>query len=322
MIAIGLAAHRVEAIPFLKNLIADHAVIILEEPPHLFFQAMLEGKISIPAYLEETELSFPIYSERAYHLLQDFYKQGKFIIQIEPYLAKLNEIYELLEKGMKPADLKLQPEMKSVYEAENITFAALLNYYQSMNKTFEETIQAVLDFASHDAQRIKLRDQMRAEAITDFIRENRFQDKTIYIEAGYIHFSLHVALLKRKNAHQHNVRQVFTLAEPSRNLSYRQWGRAVDFISPPGDLLTLHYMFRGKINDALGRLLAARSLIYVSLLTKEELLPTQEQPTPHLAEEVRLKAFVDKLDYKTCKAIFNRIKTLPTAVARKILRLL
>lgn len=81
-------------------------------------------------------------------------------------------------------------------------------------------------------------------------------------------------------------------------------------------------MFRGKFNDALGRLLAARSLIYVSLLTKEELLPTQKQPTPHLAEEVRLKAFVDKLDYTACETIFSRVKTLPTAEARKMLRLL
>ncbi len=69
-------------------------------------------------------------------------------------------------------------------------------------------------------------------------------------------------------------------------------------------------MFRGKFNEALRKLLAARSLIYVSLLTKEELLPTQEQPTPHLAEEVRLKAFVDKLDYEACASLFKRIKTL------------
>ncbi|MDQ7837531.1 MAG: hypothetical protein RDU59_03440 [Thermodesulfobacteriota bacterium] len=322
MITIGLSAHRAEAIPFLKNVFARSDVIILEEPPHPSFQTMLEGEIPIPGYLEQTDPSFPIYSGQIYHLLQDCYRRGKLVTQIEPYLAKLNEIHESVEKGLKPADLTHQPETKAVYDAENMTFGALLNYYQSVDKTFAETTWAVMDFASRDAQRIKLRDQMRAEAITDFIRENRFQDKTIYIEAGYIHFALRAALLKIKNAHQHNVKQVFILAEPSRNLSYKQGGRAVDFISPPGDLLTLHYMFRGKFNEALGKLLAARSLIYVSLLTKEELFPTQEQPTPHLAEEVRLKAFVDKLDYKACETIFSRIKNLPTAEAQKMLRLL
>lgn len=243
------------------------------------------------------------------------------VTQIEPYLAKLNEIHESVEKGLKPADLTHQPETKAVYDAENMTFGALLNYYQSVDKTFAETAQAVMDFASRDAQRIKLRDQMRAEAIISFIRTNRLQEKFIYIEAGYIHFALRPAFLKRQEEHRHQARQVFILAEPSRNLSYRQGGRAVDFISPPGDLLTLHYMFRGKFNEALGKLLAARSLIYVSLLTKEELLPTQEQPTPHLAEEVRLKAFVDKLDYKACETIFCQVKTLPIAEARKMLRL-
>ncbi|MEW6326245.1 MAG: hypothetical protein AB1487_01430 [Thermodesulfobacteriota bacterium] len=307
MITIGLSAHRVEAIPFLKNVFAESDVIILEEPPQPSFQAMLEGETPIPAYLEQTDPAFPIYSERAYHLLQNCHREGKTVIQIEPYLEKLNEIQARLEKGFKPADLTHQPETKAVYNAENMTFGALLNYYQSVDKTFAETTQAVMDFASQDAQRIKLRDQMRAEAITSFIRKNSLHEQSIYIEAGYIHFALRPAFLKRQEGHRHQVRQVFVLAEPCRQLSYRQWGRTVDFISPPGDLLTLHYMFRGKFNDALGRLLAARSLIYVSLLTKEELLPTQGQPTPHLAEEVRLKAFVDKLDYKACETIFKRM---------------
>jgi len=322
MITIGLSAHRAEAIPFLKNVFARSDVIILEEPPHPSFQAMLEGEILIPGYLEQTDPSFPIYSGQIYYLLQDCYRRGKLVTQIEPYLAKLNEIHESVEKGLKPADLTHQPETKAVYDAENMTFGALLNYYQSVDKTFAETTQAVMDFASRDAQRIKLRDHMRAEAIISFIRTNRLQEKSIYIEAGYIHFALRPAFLKRQEEHRHQARQVFVLAEPCRQLSYRQWGRAVDFISPPGDLLTLHYMFREKFSDAPARLLAARSLIYVSLLTKEELLPTDENSTPHLAEEIKLKAFVGKLDYKACEAIFSRIKTLPTAVARKMLRLL
>lgn len=281
---------------------------------------MLKGEIPIPAYLEQIDLSFPIYSERIYHLLQGCYRQGKLVAQIEPYLTKLNEIHELIEKGSKSTDLTHQPETKAVYEAENMAFEALLNYYQSVDKTFAETTQAVMNFASQDAKRIRLRDKMRAEAVAHFIEEKEFQKKSIYVETGYIHFALRPALLKRQEVHRQKVRQVFILKKPCRHLSYRQWGRAVDFISPPGDLLTLHYMFRGKFNDALGRLLAARSLIYVSLLTKEELLPTQEQPTPHLAEEVRLKAFVDKLDYNACEAILKRIKALPSAEAQKILQ--
>ncbi|HED00811.1 MAG TPA: hypothetical protein ENN18_10590 [Proteobacteria bacterium] len=321
MITIGLSAHRAEAIPFLKNVFARSDVIILEEPPHPSFQAMLEGEIPIPDYLEQIDLSFPIYSERIYHLLQGCYRQGKLVAQIEPYLTKLNEIHESIEKGSKPTDLTHQPETKAVYEAENMAFEALLNYYQSVDKTFAETTQAVMNFASQDAKRIRLRDKMRAEVITQFVQKNNLQEKSIYVEAGYIHLALRPALMKRPDNHLHIIKQVFILAGPCRNLSYRQWGRSVDFISPPGDLLTLHYMFREKFNDALGRLLAARSLIYVSLLTKEELLPTQEQPTPHLAEEVRLKAFVDKLDYKACETIFSRVKALPTAEARKVLRL-
>jgi hypothetical protein len=131
MITIGLSAHRVEIIPFLKNIFTESDVIILEEPLYPSFHTMLEGEIPIPAYLEQIDLSFPIYSERIYHLLQGCYRQGKLVAQIEPYLAKLNEIHELIEKGSKPTALAHQSETKAVYNAENMTFGALLNYYQS-----------------------------------------------------------------------------------------------------------------------------------------------------------------------------------------------
>lgn len=321
MITIGLSAHRVEAIPFLQDLMASHEVIVLEEPPQPSFPAILEGKFLISNYLRVTEPSFPIYSEKVYHLLQRYHQKGGLIIQVEPYLEKLSEIHCQIEEGLKPAEQAMQPEMKAVYDAENMAFGALLHYYQSADKTFEETTRAVMEFAASDAKRIKLRDQMRAEAITDLIRKNNWQEKAIYIEAGYIHFALRPALAARQEAHGHKVRQVFVLAKPCCHLSYKQWKRAVNFILPPGDLLTLHHMFRGRIDEKLGRLLAARSLIYVSLLTKEELLPTNACPTPHLEEEIKLKAFVDRLDYKTCEMIFSRVKNLPAEEAKKMLRL-
>ncbi len=318
MITIGLSAHRVETIPFLKDIMAVQDAVILEEPSHPSFQTMLDEKVSVPDYVRTTEPSFPIYSEKVYPLLQRYHKEGKLVIQIEPYLEKLNEMQAWIEEGLKPTEQVLQPEMKAVYESENLTFGALLHYYQSLNRPFEEITQAVTDFASRDARRIRLRDEMRAEAIIDFIRKNGLEDKSIYVEAGYIHFALRPSLLWKQEAWRHKVRQVLILARPCRHLSYRQWGRAVDFILPPGDLLTLHHIFRGEINSTLGRLLAARSLIYVSLLTKDELLPTDEEPTPHLAEEIRLKAFVDKLSYEACERLFERIKTTPASEAKKI----
>lgn len=86
-----------------------------------------------------------------------------------------------------------------------------MNYYQSIDKTFAEITQAVMDFASRDAQRTKLRDEMRAEAIISFIRENGLQEKSIYIEAGYIHFALRPALMKRQEGRPDRVKQTFVL---------------------------------------------------------------------------------------------------------------
>ena len=51
MITIGFSSHRAEIIPFARQIMEQHQIIVLEEPPHPNFADMLNGNLSIADYL-------------------------------------------------------------------------------------------------------------------------------------------------------------------------------------------------------------------------------------------------------------------------------
>jgi len=53
----------------------------------------------------------------------------------------------------------------------------------------------------------------------------------------------------------------------------------------PGDILTLNYAFNSGLEEDLANLLAARSLIYIKLIQKEEMIPGPSDAS-HSEDEV------------------------------------
>jgi len=54
-------------------------------------------------------------------------------------------------------------------------------------------------------------------------------------------------------------------------------------------------------------LLAARSLIYIKLIEKEELLPGESR-TPHIEDEIEVNRLVDRLNFNQCRELFQQIR--------------
>ncbi|MBW1981878.1 MAG: hypothetical protein JRJ12_11720 [Deltaproteobacteria bacterium] len=69
----------------------------------------------------------------------------------------------------------------------------------------------------------------------------------------------------------------------------------------------MHYVFGKGLTQAQESLLAARSLIYIKLLGKEELLPG-DSIAPHAEEEVAVNRLVDSLKYEDCERLFPKIR--------------
>lgn len=297
MLTIGFSPHYIEALPFIRQQVARHNLIILEEPPSANFSMMLNGSLSVEDYLMEIDSEFPEFDLKMCGLLREFHSRHRQIVQIEPYLERLLQIHEHFAAGKTPADIVQQPQLKDVYAAEKVATAALINYYaMTTHASFHHLIDAVKIFARADANRLSLRQRLRASAIATIAHAA----ESIYVEAGYIHYPLYQHL-RRELAGSAKIRIVFLL----QPIIHERGGKRRNL--GPGDLLTLHYFYhRNPLNPVLN-VLAARSLIYVKLIPKEELHPNTSI-APHTEEEIKINRMVDQFDFEDCAELFSQIQ--------------
>lgn len=88
----------------------------------------------------------------------------------------------------------------------------------------------------------------------------------------------------------------------------------------PGDVLTLHYVFHHRLPAARAGLLAARSLIAVQLVAREELAPEAAAPFPHCADDALVNRLVDRLDLEQCRRLHARIRGVSRTEALQLAR--
>ncbi len=307
-VLIAFSAHRLEAIPFYQKAFNQADIIILEDAPHPLFPSLLLDQITPEFYVKSLDTDFPLFLTKQYQLLQKVYKLKKKVTQIDPYVEKLLQMYQFLEEGKTPQEIRENPSFKEVYACEHEASGKLLEFYQAaMENDFEKAIQTVCAFAKADAQRISLRDKLRAQAIAHYLREKNGQ---VFIEAGYIHLFL-AKYLQRLMPQGLRVRTTFLLARPACEISKKILGKTLPHPFVPGDLLTFWYLAQRAPSSGKKRLWAARTLIYNKLLVTEELKPTENVPFPHLVEEFKIKALLSQLSYEDCAKLYEVIKFLP-----------
>lgn len=297
MITIGFSSHRAEALPYARRQMEQHQVIVLEEAPSPDFLDMLDHRLPIEEYMMGLDSGFPEFEHQMCVLLRELHSKGRQIIQVEPYLEILLQIHEFLSDGKTPEDIVKTPRLGDVYKAEKHATGALLNYYtHSLRAPFDEVVQTVKAFAQADAARLMLRERMRAQAIKPLVSDG----VDVYVEAGYIHYPLY-HYLKSALGRAQRIRVVYLLAPVVRRLQGRRRNMG------PGDILTLYYALHGRVPEDQADLLAARSLIYIKLLQKDELLPG-DSDAPHSEDEVRVNRVVDSLSFEDCRTLFDRIR--------------
>ncbi|MCS4542114.1 MAG: hypothetical protein HY929_07345 [Euryarchaeota archaeon] len=316
MITVGFSPHWIEALEHMEKEMKKHDVIVLEEPQNLAFENMLKEKISTDEYLgylfnDTYNLSpaFPRFAREMCEILRKLYKEGKIIDQEDPYYLVLEGIYRTIDtrkenssSGEIIQEILRDPQMKKVYLSESRAQGFLLNYYNKvLSGSFNDVVKNVKEFAKADAERIKLRLKMRAESISNKIKKGKYKG-SIYVEAGGIHLPL-LLYLRENLGDAFKIKPIFLLEEPTREMTAGRFRH----ILPPGDVLTLRYMW-GKINEERDDLLAARSIIRIMLLERwKEKAPSQLK-FPHLKEETKLIKSVGKLSLKDCENLFKQIR--------------
>jgi hypothetical protein len=309
MITIGFSSHHVEALPYIRAQMERHQIIVLEEPHSPNFTAMLQGTISDEEYVMELDSGFPEFARQMCTLLREQYEKNRRIVQVEPYLEKLLQIHELFASGKTVAEVVQNPGLSKVYEAEKRATGALISYYAiSTGDSFSAVVEAVKEFASADAYRLTLRERMRAKSIALLYEPGQ----AMYVEAGYIHYPIY-RYLRGELGGKPNVKVAYLLAPVIKKLKGKRRNMG------PGDILTLHYALHNELEEDLANLLAARSLIYIMLINKEELLPGTSA-TPHIEDEIEVNRLVDRLDFSQCRELFERIRLLKRDRAMQVAR--
>ncbi len=282
--------HRVEFLNLLKEEINGYNTLVLEEPYNIFLDRYLRGVISLEEYVSLSDTNFPLYTFYQAKLLKNLHAQGLKILQIEPYLEIIEKIHTSIKTG-KFGEYTSNPEVRNVLNVEREVVGKLIEYQEALMKgDFDDIVNKVIEFTKRDSERFRLRDYMRAIEISKLEEDGKF-----VVEAGYMHVLLPI-FLRDLNV---KLETVNLLEKACRMLN-------VEYLENPGDLLAKAYMLRQDLDDS-DRLLAAQSLIYVSMISKEEKLPSPDTPYPHLIEETAVSKKVRAMSYEECKREFTRI---------------
>jgi hypothetical protein len=297
LITIGFVSHRLEVLPVVREAMDSHEAIVLEEPPEENFQEALEGTLAAADYLADKDVAFPEFSLRQLEMIKGLHARGKTILQVEPYQERLIQIHESLAAGHPRAEVENRPELRDVYAAEHATSRNLLNFYAAAHTApFPRVVAAVVAFARADAVRFRLRDSLRAQALAPLgLKYSR-----LYVEAGYIHLYMFRTLASLL-AGRARLKPEFVFA--ARSLAALGRPRPTG----PGDLLTLHHIFRSDLSPEKENLLAARSLIHIKMLTKTEMAPGAD-PTPHLTDEIQASRLTGRLSLEDCATLYPQVR--------------
>ncbi|MEE4254892.1 MAG: hypothetical protein V2I50_12695 [Desulfuromusa sp.] len=286
-----------------------HDVILLEEPLHPDFHKALDGAVKLEDHLLELDIDYPAFALGQYRLLQQFFKAGKEIVQVEPYFDHLLWIQYFFADGHRPDEIPPNTPAHAVYCAEREATKNLIEYYTEVRgDDFPKILAAMNSFAMADARRFILRDSLRAKRIVEVL----VPGKDIYIEAGSIHLLLKRLLIKslpkgwRLRIHDIDLEAIKML-----NLHGNLFS--------PGDELTLDYILGRHVSQQQWQLCCAQALIYSKIIIKEE-ISGGDGEFPHARNEIESIAAVKKLSIEKCKNFFQRIRTLKSDEAADMIQ--
>ncbi len=279
-------SHRVEYLSLLQQLLRNYKTLVLEEPETPELKKLLSGEMRAEEYVKWIDTPFPVYTLHLARFLVDV-SRSKKIVAVEPYLQIIEGIHDAVEKGIYDEYVK-NPEVQRVLRVERKATQALLEYQETfMKKDFDAAVEATIRFAKADAERFVVRDEMRMEVLSEIVRREK-----ALIEAGQIHF-----LLKELGI------ECVNLVE----LASKKLG--IKYIKNPGNVLTEHYIVEivDRADEVDEELLAAQALVYITIVKKEEMLPTEEKRFPHLLDEVMCARLSRSLSYEQCRKFVERV---------------
>jgi len=287
-------SHRVELLPLLVNAVKRHKFFVLEEPETEELKKLLSGEMSAGEYTLWMDTPFPKYTEKLAETLLKI-KDEVEILAVEPYLQIIEGVHRAVEENTYDEYIKNRT-VRKVLEAEKKATGALLEYQEAfMARDFDLVVEKTIKFARADAERFVLRDRMRAEKIASI------EETNMAIEAGQIHFLMEIYL--KDSLREVDVKSVNLVHKAAEEAGIR-------YVKNPGNELTEYFIreIAGLENsDVDCELLASQALVYITVVSKEEILPSEKERFPHLIDEVRAARLARSLGYRGCRKFVEKV---------------
>lgn len=299
-IIIVLTPPRIEFLKHLDEVVFKNKCkfFLIETPEIDSFYDYLLGRITVDDFLLDIELEYPEFTKELHILAKKIFDNYKIsVIPVDPYakisqevkiaafFKKLNEVLrDLLSKYIAILELRISQVLRDYYLAQ-------------ARKDFDKLVELTVKFAKLDAQRIKFRCELRARKIAELIKSGMLHG-LIIIHTYHLHDIL-VRYLQEK------LKDVEIEVINLQKIVLNKLG--ISMPTHPGRELTLRYVYGEKIDPEEERLLGARSVLYVRLIPKHELRPSNEIEYPHTLKDLEILSFVNRLSYDECKSYFYNV---------------
>jgi hypothetical protein len=315
-IIVGHSRHWLETISEMKEYMEKCDLIMLEEPEDELFEEMLRKRISVEEYMRHLKEdcfaktpAFPKFSSALYKVMIELFERGIRIIQVDPYMSALDNIYSIIYRMEGNASteeilrtIEEDPVLSEVYRIEKMRAAASIKFYSSFNN-FDAAVEAIKELSRAEAEMLKLRIRMRALEICQRILSN--SARNIYVEAGDLHTPLSGELMKnlRETGIKACIKPVFHLSGAVSRIT----GGKLRYIFPPSHTIVLR-RYWGMKEDDYDDILAARSLIRIMFLERGvERMPSSREENPKMRSEIAIDRFVSSLDMEGCRKVFDGV---------------
>ena len=306
-LTIGFSSHRPETLPLAERVMAEHDHIVIEEPPTPEFSRMLTGTLPVDDYVLTADYEFPAFAAAACRMLQRLKNDGKRIYPCEPFMTRLIRIHTLFGDGRRPSELTHDDQLGPVYRAEREATRRLLTFYSAAaDGDFDRMVETACAFAAADAARFVIRDRLRAQSVARLVADCGGR---VYVEAGYLHLRL-LRELRRQLSPSSAIRPFYLLGDIYRAAGHRS------HLYNPGDLLTLMLIFDRPPAIPRQHILAARSLVYNQLVSKEE-QPIKDGGFPDAREDIDVIRAVNRMSLDTCRRRYAQFQDIKSLAGRR-----
>ncbi len=296
IVKVVLTPPRVEFVRELVRECEDACSLVLELPQVESLKPYLEDRATVDDVLSELELDYPLFLRELLRAAKRLHSSGVEVLALDPYqeIAVNVKMRLFLKKGLEQLERDYTARYIAMLEL-NIG-KILSQYYSTPREEFDRLVDLTIRYAKFDAERLRMKSEFRARKIAELVERGKLKLPAV-IHTSFMNTIFPSTLARKLEAHE--TKQVDLYSKVSRRLFNVE-------LTHPGRELTRIFLEHTTRDQDKIRLLAAQTLIMVSLYPKSEVIPKTDSDYPLLRKDYEIiTGVLSSLDtYEKCREYY------------------